>query len=431
MSKLDSSFNKCWRSTLELRQVDASRLAWLPMARGHAARSAMMSNGRIAFFARNTVAHPNPGGMETSFASMARLLANEGYTLALVTTVGFAETDEFAKLFDQVWVLPRTRVGSYSREWWRATRGRGGWEDWRPDVVIGIGDAGGGYASRPSSRNTVFVTHCHGTPLMEAASALSAGGAMSIPRAALNIARLPSRSRYYRASSVVWAVSERVAASVAGIARGGPPIRILPNAIDPDRYEPSIELRSAVRSELGLPAAARVGLYLGRLDRQKGIDIAIKAMAKGGSPDFLLIAGKGTFEGTTRTLVARSDLTGRVLMLGHVMPSKVRELLTASDVLLLPTRRREGLPMVILEAAASGLAVVASRTAAIPADLAQSRLVRVIRRPSVNCVVSALGSLGTQMTDERKPYLPDRYVQEFSAKLQSDLIAELIDREGP
>ncbi len=77
----------------------------------------------------------------------------------------------------------------------------------------------------------------------------------------------------------------------------------------------------------------------------------------------LLIAGRGPLEKYLKELVDELGLASQVHFLGY--RTDIPEILKTLDVFVLPSRR-EGLPMALLEAMASGLPVVASRVGGIP-----------------------------------------------------------------
>lgn len=110
-------------------------------------------------------------------------------------------------------------------------------------------------------------------------------------------------------------------------------------------------------------------LYAGRLVSDKGIDTAIKAMAKlvfdKGQGDIRLsLAGSGSaeYESYLHNLVNQEGLTGHVSFLGWRPPEEMPELLRKFDVLLVPSTWPEPFSRIVLEGMISGLVVVATPT---------------------------------------------------------------------
>ena len=87
------------------------------------------------------------------------------------------------------------------------------------------------------------------------------------------------------------------AAELKAVGLGTVPTRLLPNGVDARRFRPAKPgERAALRARLGLREEAPVALFVGRLERRKGLDILLAAWAdlagRPGAPR-LLIAGPG------------------------------------------------------------------------------------------------------------------------------------------
>src|SRR5207245_603208 len=117
------------------------------------------------------------------------------------------------------------------------------------------------------------------------------------------------------------------------------------------------------------PAYAHPRSYVaavGRLVPQKGFDVLLEAFARLDAPEVdLLIAGDGPERRRLEALRERLGLGARVHLLGAVDRATVASLYQGARLVVCPSRW-EGLPLVCLEAMASGRAVVASRVDGIP-----------------------------------------------------------------
>jgi glycosyltransferase involved in cell wall biosynthesis len=96
-----------------------------------------------------------------------------------------------------------------------------------------------------------------------------------------------------------------------------------------------------------------------RLLVERGVDVTCRFIGDG--PDRDALAAR----------IAEHDLTGRVALVGRLTSDAVARELADADVLVapsVPTRggKREGIPVVLMEAMAAGLPVVASRLSGIP-----------------------------------------------------------------
>jgi glycosyltransferase involved in cell wall biosynthesis len=133
---------------------------------------------------------------------------------------------------------------------------------------------------------------------------------------------------------------------------------VLPNAVSPPiEAESQLQVASAHQPEL---VTQRV-LVLGRLDaHQKGLDLLVEFVARHEQElagVTIRLIGDGPFEPDVRALLARSPGLARLLELAPF--SDPVAAMRTHDVLLLPSRF-EGVPLVMLEAMALGLPVVAS-----------------------------------------------------------------------
>lgn len=167
-------------------------------------------------------------------------------------------------------------------------------------------------------------------------------------------------------------------------------VHYLRNALDLDAYAFSAERRSAIRAELGIDVDALVVGHVGRFAQQKnhGFLIEIFAELLKVRPDArLVLVGKGDLEGEVRTKAEAFGVLDSIVFTG-VRPD-VPALLSAFDVLALPSLY-EGMPNVVIEAQAAGLACVVSDTVTRQADV--TGLVEFLPIDNAEVWAKALGS---------------------------------------
>ena len=131
------------------------------------------------------------------------------------------------------------------------------------------------------------------------------------------------------------------------------------NAIDPERFRFSEELREQTRRALGLGDRFTVG-HIGRFNLQKNhirlVEIFAAVLRE--RPDaVLMLIGEGELEQQTRDRVSQLGIGDNVRFLG--LRSDIPELCMAMDVFAMPSLF-EGLPVVGVEAQAAGAPCVFS-----------------------------------------------------------------------
>jgi len=188
-------------------------------------------------------------------------------------------------------------------------------------------------------------------------STLPSLAALTLPRTpvvAVEQLSLPTSTALGRRVKQV--LSRRLAAHVAV---GGRAAREAErdNGLRPDSVQ---VVHNGVPDTGPMPARARNGPpvigTLARFDRQKGLDVLVRALSL--VPDAtLVLAGGGEEEQVLRDLVADLRLGDRVEILSWVPEGRL--LLSTFDVFVLPSRY-EGFPLSIVEAMLAGVPVVAT-----------------------------------------------------------------------
>ena len=170
---------------------------------------------------------------------------------------------------------------------------------------------------------------------------------------------------YQRYAKII-AVSEEVKSALLAWLPGlNNKIEVVPNSIDPAKFQMSAAKIDEMHKELNIPRDSQVILFAGRLVPAKGPDILIEALeflAKGNTPFRVLIAGDGPLLPDLQQHMT-ATLNDSVTFLG--MRKDVPALLGVADLLVLPSRW-EGLPMVMLEAMAARRPIVATSVGGIP-----------------------------------------------------------------
>jgi len=107
-------------------------------------------------------------------------------------------------------------------------------------------------------------------------------------------------------------------------------------------------------------------LYLGRLSAEKGLPVAIEALAKTKTALNFKIAGAGHEAIVCRNLAKKLRIDNRIEMLGYVFGKKLETLIDKALAIVIPSVWYENMPFAMLEAMALGKVVIASRIGGLP-----------------------------------------------------------------
>lgn len=161
-----------------------------------------------------------------------------------------------------------------------------------------------------------------------------------------------------RRATVVTAVSRFTADLVRRDLGFNGDIRVIHNGVDTELFHPPLRRSKGRRLRV---------LFAGNLTRRKGADV-LRRIAEQVAAEVELVVAEGS-----RGLPKSYGLAlGRLTRLGEVAHRDMPEVYRGVDVLVSPTVR-EGLSLSVLEAMASGLAVVASRASSLPEQIREGR----------------------------------------------------------
>lgn len=167
----------------------------------------------------------------------------------------------------------------------------------------------------------------------------------------------------------VWCVSEFVQNSLAAQGTWSN-LHCCLHFINTDRFRPDPGVRAQMRGEHGVEDRFVVTV-IAQLIHDKGIDLVIQALTELPEKAVLWIVGAGAQADDLRALAGRLGVEDRVRFWG--LQRQVEPFLQASDCFVLPSRWQEAAGLVVLEAQASGLPVVASRIGGIPEHIAEGQ----------------------------------------------------------
>jgi glycosyltransferase involved in cell wall biosynthesis len=170
-----------------------------------------------------------------------------------------------------------------------------------------------------------------------------------------------------------------------------------------------------------LPAGARVLLAVSRLTEQKGLDVAVRALATLPDDTVLVVLGEGPEREALAALARDLGVESRLRLRGR--EPDVAAWLARASVLVHPARW-EGFGLAVLEAMLAGLPVVASNVSSLPELVVDGESGLLVRPDDPSAL--ALGIARALEDGERLGAAGrDRAHAEFSVATMADRTAEL------
>lgn len=210
---------------------------------------------------------------------------------------------------------------------------------------------------------------------------------------------------------------------------------IIPHGVDCERFRPATSSKHDLMKKLGLPAAHGIAIC-GRVRPEKGTDLFVDAMIKllPDHPEFVAcLAGRAApehqlFQQNLQRKIADAGLTDRFFWLGEVQYDQMPDFLAGMSLCVAPPRY-EGFGLVPLEAMASGIPVVASRTGCYPDAILSGQTGELFDCEDLDGLVSALEPMLASPNELEKmsPACRDRVVSQYSAEMEAARIMEVYE----
>ena len=225
-------------------------------------------------------------------------------------------------------------------------------------------------------------------------------------RAARLIAVSPSVRRYMIEQGFL-------ASHVICIPNGVPTIDVEPRTTAPKTW--TLGMTALFRPRKGI----EVLLEAMKIARLQGNDVRLHAIGPFETP---------AYEAEVRTLAARLGLADSIEWTGFV--TNIAGELAKIDALVLPSLFGEGLPMVVLEAMAAGVPVIASDVEGVPEAIVDRETGLLVQPGDAASLAAAIDELTSGVVDyvglSRESQL--RHAEHFSAERMSERLAEVYDQ---
>jgi glycosyltransferase involved in cell wall biosynthesis len=178
-------------------------------------------------------------------------------------------------------------------------------------------------------------------------------------------------------------------------------VSVVPYGVDVERYKPDQGSTQTLRTALHIPDGQHVIMAMGRLVYKKGFSYLIEAMPGilARCPEsVLLVAGQGDLDADLEQLAESLGIGKQVIFAGHVAWDQTPAYLALADLFVLPSildqaGNIDGLPNVLLEAMASGCAIIASNVAGVPDVLTDGQNGLLVPEKDVDALTEAISKL--------------------------------------
>jgi len=209
----------------------------------------------------------------------------------------------------------------------------------------------------------------------------------------LRLAGFAARAAFRRAGFVT-ACSADLASRAAALGADSSRISVVPYGVDTERFQPDPAAAAQVRRELDLAEEVPLVAAAGRLVRKKGFEFLIDALIH--VPRAVLaLAGAGTLEHELRTRADAAGVASRVRFLGDRPQDDVASLFAASDLIATPSVRDDagnvdGLPNAVMEALASGTALITTIAGGIGSVVEHERTALIVSERDPKALAAAI-----------------------------------------
>ncbi|ALV62898.1 Glycosyltransferase [Thermococcus sp. 2319x1] len=140
------------------------------------------------------------------------------------------------------------------------------------------------------------------------------------------------------------------------------PISVVPNGVDDKRFFPA-KSKDKIKAKFGLEG--NVVLYVSRMSYRKGPHVLLNAFSKI-EDGTLVMVGNGEMLPFLKAQAKFLGIEDRVVFMGYVPDDILPEVFRMADIFVLPSVSSEAFGIVILEAMASGIPVIATNVGGIP-----------------------------------------------------------------
>ena len=181
----------------------------------------------------------------------------------------------------------------------------------------------------------------------------------------------------------------------------------MPNGVDAAAFSPTAgDGDGGLRASLGIGQDAILAAFVATLDRAhhfKRLDVAIDALDRAGDERLhLVVAGDGELRPEFERRAAAAGISDRVHFLGRVLHDELPAVLAAADLFLLTTEPPESFGIVLIEAMACSLPVIATEYPGVRAVVEERENGLLVGRGDAGAVAAALDRLAADEAERER-----------------------------
>ena len=200
-------------------------------------------------------------------------------------------------------------------------------------------------------------------------------------------------ARTLASATMLIAVSRGLAARMIALGADPSKVVVVPNGIDAAAFSPRSAKGDEIRARAGVAPGEAFVLNVGRLERVKGQDLLIDALARANARPGTVrikvaVVGDGSAKADLMARAAAAGVANRIVFVGQVPHAELADWYSAADLFCLPSRN-EGHPNALVESIACGTPVVATAVGAAD-DVVTPRCGRLVPSENVAALCDAI-----------------------------------------
>ena len=208
---------------------------------------------------------------------------------------------------------------------------------------------------------------------------------------------------------------------------------VIYNGVDTNRFH-SVK-KGESRKKLGLPKERRIIFSVRRLVYKNGVDTLIESahLVARDNPDVLfVVVGKGPSRKLIEDRIKELGIENNIKLTGFVQDELLPVYYDAADYFVLPSASGEGLPLVLFEAMACGLPVIATTVGGTPEIINHLKNGVLVPPKNPEAIAEALlkllaeEELGKSIGEEAKRTVEDTFTWEENVRKLKEVYSEFI-----